>query len=336
MRGPEELFELRQILLGEVREDAAAVVVDDHQRRCRLRAEPEQPVDVVQEAQVAAQADDRRGRRRDSRHGRHEAVDAVGAAVRQHAQIVARRHAPLERAHGQARCHDQRGAGWKGGREVARHHTLEGRVRVVEDAVDRGAARALGCEPAVEPPVGRWCGSEVLERPRGRVEQRFGRFGDALTCVVGGVEPRPVRIDDDLGDVSVEPRVRDLARERGTDPQHEVGLVRRRERGHAQQRLVGRDRVRSRRGVARWDRRGSASPPRPRSGSRSRARPRRPIPRPADLSDGRARSARVARRSRPRHHDSRAASVSTVRRQDDRVRRTAARRSARVARGTEG
>ena len=58
VRRAEQRFELGQLLLREEREDAAAVVVDDDEASARAIG-AEQAVGVVQEAQVAAQTDDR-------------------------------------------------------------------------------------------------------------------------------------------------------------------------------------------------------------------------------------------------------------------------------------
>ena len=73
--------------LGQEREDPATVVVEQHVRGVDAAAGgAEQAVGVVQEREVAEDADDgwvtRVASRRESEHGRHRAVDAVGAPVR--------------------------------------------------------------------------------------------------------------------------------------------------------------------------------------------------------------------------------------------------------------
>ena len=203
----------------------------------------EQTVRVVQEAQIAAQRDDRTGRRgRDTEHGRDEAVDPVRTAVRVHRQTVARGHAPLERAHGQARRDDERGAVRERGGQVAREHaficgTGVCRAGTVQHAVDRGARAALGVHPRVEPHA---LGLPSLaDRRRERVEERPGRGNHSLGRGPMWIEPGVVGIDDDLFDVGVEPRVENLARDGRADADDEVGTMRRRERFGAQQRFVG-------------------------------------------------------------------------------------------------
>ena len=76
----------RRRRLGQEREDAAAVVVDQHDRRRQgVELGRDQRVEVVQEGHVADDQRDRpaRHRRRSERRGDH-AVDAVGTTVRAH------------------------------------------------------------------------------------------------------------------------------------------------------------------------------------------------------------------------------------------------------------
>ena len=299
---------------------------------------PSSPFDVVQEAQVAAQADDR-----------PPAVAATPTTVdtkpsmplaprfAQHAQIVARRHAPLERAHGQARRDDQRARRMEARpRGRARSRLRSGVVRRVEHAVDRGAARALGAQPAVEP---RRVDAR-LRPPSARATRRAAvrQVGDPLDLRRRGAG-RATRRPGRRRPAATAPSSHALAtllvsgapiRRRGR-----AGAPSRTWR--AEQRFVGRDRVRRRRGVARSDRRAPASPPPPRSGPRSRARRRRPTPRRAARAGGRARARRVASTSSASGH----ATPCAVARprcaaRAGPARRPAARRSARAARGTEG
>jgi hypothetical protein len=106
VRGCEERFELGEVVLRQVGKDAAATVVDHHER-CVVVVRAEQSVRVVEETEVADERDGRRiaRGRRDAEHRRHEPVDAVRAAVRMHGDAVARRHAPFERAHWKTRRH---------------------------------------------------------------------------------------------------------------------------------------------------------------------------------------------------------------------------------------
>ena len=74
----------RRLRLGQEREDAAAVVVHQHDRgRQAVQARGDQRVEVVEERDVADdQGDGAAGHRRGPERRRDDAVDAVGAAVR--------------------------------------------------------------------------------------------------------------------------------------------------------------------------------------------------------------------------------------------------------------
>ena len=83
---PEQLLEVgRQVRLGEKREDAATVVVDDDDRDPqRMQAGRHERVEVVEERQVANDEDDRAGGDgRGAQGARDDPVDTVRASVRE-------------------------------------------------------------------------------------------------------------------------------------------------------------------------------------------------------------------------------------------------------------
>ena len=140
----------------------------------------EQPVGVVQEAQVAAQRD---GRRRRASRATPTTVDTnpsmpLAPRLASTREPGARRHAPLERAHRQARRDDERRAVGERGRDVARDRALERRVRArrARGRSRRGRARSAASQPSSH-------GRRRPARPSASAtarEQRVGVGGDAL------------------------------------------------------------------------------------------------------------------------------------------------------------
>ena len=280
---------------GRYAEDPAAVVVDDDEgdrrRATRRRAD----------RWCRAGSRDRRRARRPGpacapaipHDGRDEAVDAVRTPVGEHAEPGPRRHAPFERAHGQAR-RDDAARRRRGSRPRHRGRCVprtQRRRRATASSARR--ARRSASDHSREPRCrGRRCRRSSAVNAR---EQRTGVGAHALARGVVRVEPGVVGIDEHGGNVG-EPGVGDLARERRADADDEIGPVRGGERVDAQQRLVGRDRVRRRCAAARADRRGSASRWPPRSASATAGSTSAPQPattQPAWMRGARARRARA-------------------------------------------
>ena len=345
LRGREQRLELGQIVLRQVREDAAAVVVDDDEGGRRPGAgvspRPSRPFVSCRKQRSPHSADDRARRARPATPSdrRHEAVDAVRAPVREHPQSRARRHAPLERAHRQARRDDERAAVGNRGRDVARDATLarDGRRRGPRRAPRRARRSASsqsashGSATARGPPSGQRRSSAPVDASSNGPAS--ARTRSCATCC--GSSHASSGSTRTVGTV-VEPRVRDLARERRADPHDEVGPVGACEPVDAQQRLVGRDRVRTRPQLR--QRIGEDRPARSRRRTARRPPGSTPAPQPAT-----SRPRGCARTSAARRDDigaggrgARSTCGSTARRRRDPARRPAARRSARAARGTAG
>jgi MFS family permease len=113
-RGDVLLERVRLVRDRQEVEDAAAVVVQQHDRQVERQAPGrEQPADVVRERDVADQEDGPllgRGRCGDAERGRDGAVDAVRPAVGQHSRRVgAQREERLDVADGHRRGDDERG-----------------------------------------------------------------------------------------------------------------------------------------------------------------------------------------------------------------------------------
>ena len=170
MRCSEEQLELllRQRRLGEHREDAAAVVVDDHEHvhRAAPRA-PEQTRRVVEHREIAEQRVRRSADLGDAERRRHQAVDAAGATVGQNSQARARAHVHVEIADGHARSGEEHAAVRDCGGDVARDPPFERLVPRVRAARRRRwrTLRSAACHS--------WshCGLRRRQR-RGPSEQR--------------------------------------------------------------------------------------------------------------------------------------------------------------------
>ena len=178
--------------LGQEREDPAAVVVDQDDRRGQVvEARRDQRVEVVQERQVADDQRDRTDLRRGRAEGRRDdAVDAVGAPVRQRPDRagaarqpvvhVADRHAvagPQERAVGQESAEHARTAGPRTPRRAPRRrratprahgrrpgprrtrHAPRRRSRLARRAAPRRGHRAVAVASAWTNVVGMIAGS---------------------------------------------------------------------------------------------------------------------------------------------------------------------------------
>ena len=307
------------------------------------RSGAEQAVGVVQEAQVAAQR-----RRSASSHGRDARRPSTRSRRCRWRRGSRARGGPSRGAmhHSSARtgrldATDERRPFGKGGREVARDHTFESarRTRRARGRSPRARSCSACSQPSSHVATRSRRGSPARARAHPPRRASSASAGDAhpLARACVGSSHASVGIDDDLRTGSVEPRVRDLARERRADAQHEVGPVRAGERRRAEQRLVGRDRVRP--GPHLRDRVGEQRPTRgggePRHASRA-SRPH-PSPRRRRRSGARAPSPRAARRGAASGRDRRAACLRPrCDRRAARARRPAARRWARAVRGTEG
>ena len=261
----------------QVREDPAAVVVDDDERRGH-RSRAEQTVRVVQEAQIAAQ-------RRPSAPARCACATPTTVDTKPSMPLAprfastrnagARRHAPLEGAHRQARRHDERAAVGQRGRDVARDAAFARDRR-------RRARASIAARPRVRPRASPRATSSATRpvrarrQPRRATRRRRPRTRSAAACCGSS--------HASSGSTStcatpVEPRGRDLARERRADAHDEIGTVRARERVDAEQRLVRRDRVRTASAAARADRRATGQPAAAREARRDRRRHARAPPR---------------------------------------------------------
>ena len=124
---------------------------------------------------------------------------------------------------------------------VARDRGFARDVVGIEHRIHGGAGASLGAAPFLQPRRFRRAGREDT---RQRVEQRLPVGSDAHHCLVRRIEPRAVGIDEHLR-YAFEPGIGVLARERGTDPEHELGPVGGRELGRARQCLVCGDRERA-------------------------------------------------------------------------------------------
>ena len=189
LRGREQGLELGQLVLRQVREDAAAVVVDDDERRrrerrarragrsCRAGSRGRRTSATTGPGVRAGDADDRRD----------EAVDAVRAAVREHAHAGARRHAPLERAHGQARRDDERAAVGNRGRDVARDAAFA--RDVVVEHVDRARRGPAARRPSHVREPRRRAGAGAPSSPVSAASSASASARDALVRGVLRIEP---------------------------------------------------------------------------------------------------------------------------------------------------
>src|SRR5918992_3410772 len=126
VRGRDVLDEVRSLLADRQEvEDPAAVVVEQHDRELAPRGLDE-AAEVVDQRHVADEEHDRAvcdgG---DPEGGRDGPVDAVGAAVGEHARRpLARREERLDVAHRHRRCHDDGGLGRERGAELGGHARL--------------------------------------------------------------------------------------------------------------------------------------------------------------------------------------------------------------------
>ena len=317
MRRREQLLEL-----GQLRR--AGGTRRSRRRRCRARrssrsrrapVRAEQPVRVVQEAEVAAQSDRRRRSRSPARH-RSPSTRIRRCRWRRGSRAPA---SPSRGAmhHSSARtgrldATTSVAPSGSAGRDVTRDLALARRVarHGVEHTVDRRPRQLLGVaasRPATRSSRRRW----RRARRRRRASSGSASTANRSRGRVVRVEPGAVGVDEHLPDRRVEPRGRDLARERRTDAHDEVGAVRVGEAGRAQQRLVRRDRERS--GAQLRDRIGEHRPAGRRgepgrgrgrdagapSGDQQTARMRaHEVGERCDV--GRARRARRGRRDRPR------------------------------------
>ena len=180
--------------LGQEREDAAAVVVDDDDRQVDARvAQAEQAVGVVEEGDVA---DEQRASAppmpsADADRGRHHAVDAVGAAVghapaaRRGARRTTRRRAPASTTSttsvapsGRAATSARATAGL--GRAVPAEHRVDGRLRQLLGPPPAGPATA--CRRPGRAASGQRAGTAAVGSATTRRRSR---------CV--GIDPRAVR-----------------------------------------------------------------------------------------------------------------------------------------------
>jgi hypothetical protein len=219
--------------LRQEREDAAAVVVDEHDRGGQVvQLRGNERVEIVEEGQVADDEDDRTdvGRRRPER-GRNDAVDAVRAPVRQRADRplrgrqpvveVADRHAvagPQQRPVGQRLPQDRE------------REPLEGFV-ALDDRCQPVAERLLGDPVRKTPFIGPGRGRPPSRRQvHERVRERFGRrrrIGlDEGRRHDRRLAPGSIAVDDDLGRRTLaDQREHRLRGRRRAEPEHEVRRV---------------------------------------------------------------------------------------------------------------
>ena len=294
----EQLLELGKRRGRKIREDPAAVVVEHDDRgggSARPPVRTEQPVRIVQETQVAAQTE--RGcrptapaRRRSPSTRSRRCRWRPGWRAR-----AARRGAPCTtRARVRAGSTRPPVSTRRAARPRHRAATLPSLASLEPSRtrVDRGAGPTLGMQPVGRPFTRhRRPGDQFVGHRR---EQRLRVDREALRRPVLRVEPLVVGIDEHLGNGCVEPRGRDLARERRAHPHDEIGSVRLGEPGRTQQRFVRGDRELS---VAQpRDRIGEHRPARGRREPRRgrRARRRRPTPRPEARAGARAPARRAA------------------------------------------
>ena len=228
MRCSEEQLELvlRQRRLGEHREDAAAVVVDDHEHDARaVPRAPEQPRCVVDHREIAEQRVGRTAHLGDAERRRHQAVDAAGATIGQNSQAGARAHVHVEIADRHARSGEEHTAVRDRRGEIARDPPFERLVPRVEQ-LRRRRWRTLrsAVVPLVEPLRSR-CGQRRASRASSAAATSAG---SSLTVSVerrSGSATRLVGVDDEQP-VGAADQFLDAARgRRGADLDDEIGVV---------------------------------------------------------------------------------------------------------------
>ena len=205
---------------------------DDHERQPEP-ARGEQPADVVGERDVADQQHGRPGPGgRDAERGRDRAVDAVGAAVGEHARRrVAGGEERLDVAHRHRGGDHERRVGRQPHAELGRDARLR---ELAERAGDGDGGGAVGTAPAVEP-------GAVLARLLRRQHARVG--GHDRADAPRRVLPGGLGIEGDLQRVEpVQPLAQRLGGREVAEAQDEVGGVGGGEAGVAQQRVVVGDR----------------------------------------------------------------------------------------------
>ena len=253
---------------------------------------------------------------------------------------VARRHAPLERR--APACSTRRRAPRRRGARRRRHARCAlrtARRQPSSTRVDRAHAPPLGVAPRVEPRRSLAIAGRPRSAQRAEQQLRRRRRMRSLTAWRGSSHAssgstRTWSHDRRRATRSTTLLVGGAPMRSTTSGRCAAG-----ERSVAQQRVVGRDRVRAARAGPRSGRRAPASPPPRRSASTVAAgRVARPSPRPrTPVRAARARGARARRRiAASARATPRSCRGPRSRRPRGRARRRAARRSAPAARGTAG
>jgi hypothetical protein len=184
-----------ELLLGqrglrEHREDAATVVVDDHDHCGTAMARaPEQTRCVMDHRKVAEQRVGGSAHLGDAEGRGHQAVDAAGATIGQNSQTITRAHVHVEIAYGHARPREEDAAIRDRSGQVACDPSFEWLIPGVEQCINGGAHSVICLVPLVEP-LRPGCGQR-----RCCLTQRCRDLGRIL---VDGQRGATIRIGDQL------------------------------------------------------------------------------------------------------------------------------------------